>query len=57
MEWLSDALARMPWYGWVVVVAILSSAMTTIVKSHHRHQERMAMIKKGLDPGRVKTSD
>ncbi len=56
MEWLADALARMPWYGWVVVVAILSSAMTTIIKSHHRHQERMAMIKKGLDPGRVKNT-
>lgn len=46
-------MRSIPWFAWVAIVAIVSSALVSIAKSIHRHQERMAMIKQGLDPTKL----
>lgn len=43
-------LNSLPWYAWVTIVAILAGAFQKIVRSIHQHEERMEMIKQGIDP-------
>ncbi len=43
-------LARLPWFAWVAIVAILCSSISGILVQVHRHRERMAMIQNGLYP-------
>lgn len=44
-------LNAIPWFGWVAIVAIISGALTAMVRAGYKHQERMAMIRNGMDPG------
>lgn len=43
---LSNFLNSIPWYAWIA-----------IVKSVHRHEERMEMIKQGMGPSKSKQKD
>ncbi len=47
-----DFLRAIPWYAWVAIVAILAGAFQSTVKAIHRHEEKMAMIKQGMDPSK-----
>ena len=49
-----EILRSIPWFAWIAIVAIVSSALVAVIKMIHRHDERMAMIKKGLDPSELK---
>ena len=48
-----DFLRVIPWYAWVAIIAILAGAFQTVVKAIHRHEEKMAMIKWGMDPSQL----
>jgi hypothetical protein len=48
-----EFLRSIPWYAWVAIVAILAGAFQAVVKSIHRHEQRMAMIKQGMDPSKL----
>ena len=50
MDAVKELVQSMPWYGWVAIVAILGGTVKGVVASSLRHQERMAMIKQGVDP-------
>ncbi len=52
-----DFIDLLPWYAWVAIIAILAAAFQKIVHSLHQHEERMAMIKQGLDPDRPALAD
>ena len=54
---LSNFLNPIPWYAWIAIVAILCGAFQLMVKSVHRHEERMEMIKQGMDPSKSKQED
>ena len=46
-------LQSIPWFAWIAIIAILSSAMVSIFRGIHRHEERMEMIKQGMDPSKI----
>ena len=48
---MNAVLSSIPWYGWVAIVAIVSGALTAIVRASYQHQQRMAMIRQGMNPG------
>ena len=48
-----EFLKSIPWFAWIAIIAILSSAVVSIFKGIHRHEERMAMIKQGADPSKI----
>ena len=52
-----DILARLPWVAWVPIVAIICGSgvglVMFVVKAIHQHEERMAMIKQGIDPSKI----
>ena len=50
MEMFSEIVRDIPWFGWIVILAILCGTVTSLVKASQRHQERMAKIKQGIDP-------
>jgi hypothetical protein len=50
---MSELIRAIPWYAWIVIVAILAGAFQSIVKAIHRHEEKMAMIKQGKDPSSI----
>jgi len=43
-------LGGMPWYGWVAIIAIVTGCLTSILKRHYEHAERMEMIRQGINP-------
>ena len=43
-------LSTIPWYAWIAIVAIVGGIIRQIVVMSHKHQERMAMIRQGIDP-------
>ena len=45
-----EILRSIPWFAWIAIIAIVSSAVVSLVRLIHRHDERMAMIKQGMDP-------
>ncbi len=47
-----DLLKSIPWFAWIAIVAIVAGAFQGIVKAMHRHEEKMAMIKQGMDPSK-----
>ncbi len=49
---MTDFLKSIPWFAWVAIVAIVAGAFQGIVKAMHRHEEKMAMIKQGMDPSK-----
>ena len=50
-------MSSLPWYAWVAIVAILAGAFQSVVKSIHRHEQKMAMIKQGMDPSTLDKDD
>lgn len=45
-----DWLGRMPWFGWIAIVAIVSGCFTGTIAGWQRHRERMEMIRLGMHP-------
>lgn len=43
-----------PWFAWIPILAIVggitSGTVTKLIELHHRHKERMAMIRVGMHP-------
>lgn len=54
MEAFVEILRGIPWYAWVAIVAILAGATRAIIAQSHRHEQRMEMIKRGLDPSAIR---
>ncbi|MCA9319602.1 MAG: hypothetical protein KDB53_02645 [Planctomycetes bacterium] len=52
MDRFLDYIYAIPWYAIVAIIAIVGGITSSIVRSKHRHAERMEMIKRGQDPGR-----
>ena len=50
MGTVADILRDIPWYGWVAIVAILGGIARSVIASTQRHEQRMEMIKRGIDP-------
>jgi len=50
MDSVLQFMSSLPWYAWIAIVAITGSTMSSIVRANHSHQQRMAMIKQGMDP-------
>ena len=48
-----EILLKIPWFAWIAIVAILCSAVVSVFKGIHRHEERMEMIKQGMDPSKI----
>ena len=50
-------LSGLPWFAWIPIVAIICGCLVGVVmfvvNAIHRHEERMAMIKQGLDPSKI----
>ncbi len=49
-----DILQNIPWYAWVGIIAIFAGTTRSIIAMTHRHEQRMEMIKRGLDPSAIK---
>lgn len=47
-------LHTIPWFAWIPIIAIVggigSGTITKLVELHHRHKERMSMIRAGIHP-------
>ena len=50
VEVAGSLLHALPWFAWIALVAIVSGAVSGIVKMIITHRERMAMICCGIDP-------
>jgi hypothetical protein len=56
MHIIGDIVRDIPWYGWIAIVAIISGTTRSVIAASHRHEQRMEMIKRGLDPSSIKDS-
>ncbi len=45
-----DLVSSMPWFGWIAIVAIISGTVKQVICTSHRHLERIAMIRMGMNP-------
>jgi len=52
MGTIADIFRDFPWYGWVAIVAIVAGASRSVITSTQRHEQRMEMIKRGMDPSK-----
>jgi hypothetical protein len=43
-------LSHIPWFAWIAIVAIVGGVIRQLVSMTHKHQERMEMIRQGMDP-------
>lgn len=43
-------LGNIPWYAWIAMVGIIMGGIRALVSMSHKHQERMEMIRQGIDP-------
>ena len=43
-------LSHIPWFAWIPILAIIFGTIKGLVSMSHRHQERMEMIRQGMDP-------
>jgi len=43
-------LNHIPWYAWITIVGIIVGGIRAVVSMSHKHQERMEMIRQGMDP-------
>jgi hypothetical protein len=53
---LWDILTGIPWYAWIALIAVGGGVINSMLRGMHRHDERMAMIKQGMDPDSERTS-
>jgi hypothetical protein len=52
---LASALCTIPWFAWIAIVAIICGSGTSLLAMHHKHRERMEMIRQGMNPDGGKT--
>ena len=52
MDRFLDFIYAIPWYAWIAIIGIICSTIVSTNRLRFRHAERMAMIDKGLDPGK-----
>jgi hypothetical protein len=45
-----NAIASLPWFAWIAIVAIVTAWLSTVLQAWTRHRERMAMIAMGMHP-------
>jgi hypothetical protein len=50
MQTLIAILNTIPWFAWIPIVAIICGTVAGVVKSITCHNERMAMIRMGMNP-------
>jgi hypothetical protein len=43
-------LSGIPWWAWIPIIAIIAGSIRQLVAMSHKHQERMEMIRQGMDP-------
>ena len=43
-------LYHIPWFAWIPIAAIVVGGVQSLVRMSHKHQERMEMIRQGMDP-------
>jgi hypothetical protein len=43
-------MARIPWWAWIPIIAIIGGTVRSIFSINHKHKERMEMIRNGMDP-------
>ncbi len=43
-------MSHIPWFAWIAIVAIIGGVIRQLVSMSHKHQERMEMIRQGIDP-------
>jgi uncharacterized membrane protein HdeD (DUF308 family) len=43
-------LSHIPWYAWIAIVVLVGGIIRQVVSMSHKHQERMEMIRQGIDP-------
>ena len=49
----AEFLMGIPWFAWIVIVAIVCGSISQTIAQCQKHFERMAMIRHGFDPGRL----
>ena len=52
MDSIQEFMSSLPWYAWVAIIAIIGGTISSITRANHTHQQRMAMIKQGMDPSK-----
>lgn len=45
-------LSGIPWWAWISILAIVGASVQQIMRMQQSHRERLAMIQRGLDPGK-----
>ncbi len=50
MENTLGIIGAMPWFAWVAIAGIMGGTITTIFKMCLVHNERLAMIRMGINP-------
>ena len=53
MNGVVSILTALPWFAWIPIVAIISGTVGTVTKMIITHNERMAMIRQGMNPDAV----
>jgi hypothetical protein len=53
MEAVIEFLGALPWFAWIAIVAIGGGTVRSVVKANHHHQQRMELIRQGLDPSLI----
>lgn len=49
-----EFLSGIPWWSWIPIIAIVMGGIQQIVKMGYKHQERLAMIRQGMDPNQTR---
>ena len=57
MDGFLSWMQSIPWFGWIAIVAILCGTIPSIMVAYYRHEERMEMIRKGVDPRSVRKEE
>lgn len=50
METLVQVLDALPWFAWIAIAAIAGQTAYGITRAITQHQQRMELIRRGLDP-------
>jgi hypothetical protein len=46
-------IEALPWFAWIPIVAIIGGTVGSVTKMIITHNERMAMIRQGMNPDAV----
>lgn len=53
MGGIASIIGSIPWFGWIAIIAIVSSAISQCLRWHYQHVERMEMIRQGMNPDAI----